>query len=301
MKYRFILNGRKELEDMRKDIFAQLETIKKNSAITYDIETYVTTGMGDATRFVYVYCDLHPNEEVCFVACGGNGTVNEVASGIVGFKNKSLGVLAYGLCNDFSHYYSEHSFKDVAALLKGTPTPIDIMKVNDNYFINVCNIGFNSVVCSSAIRMEDAKIIKPYYLGIIYAILTARFNNISVYVDGEKIGGRKLLTCELSNGKFIGGEFTCAPKARMDDGLIDVTFVKPMFLSTFVKALSLYSTGSFLEHPKYSRKFIYRQVRRVEVKAKRLIELCLDGEMLPGKNFVIEVLPKAITLILPSK
>lgn len=301
MKYKFILNGRKELEDMRKDILAQLDTIKNDSALSYDIDTYVTTGMGDATRFVYVYCDLHPNEEVCFVACGGNGTINEVASGIVGFKNKSLGVLAYGLCNDFSHYYSEYNFQDVAALLKGTPTKIDIMKVNDNYSINVCNIGFNSVVCSSAMRMEDAKFIKPYYLGIAYAVLTARFNRITIIVDGEKIGGRRLLTCELANGKYIGGEFTCAPKAYTDDGLIDVTFTKPMPLLTFIKTLPVYSAGTFLEDPKYSKRFIYRQARRIEVKSKRLIELCLDGEMLPGKNFVIEILPKAITLILPSK
>lgn len=285
---------------MQESLSAQLEKIRRDGKITAQIDTYVTLGPGDATRFVYVYCDLHPAEEVCFVACGGNGTLNEVASGMVGFPNKSLAIISYGACNDFIKYYPQYDFTSVEAIFRGTPVDIDILKVNDNYAINVCNFGFDSVVCSTAINYASSKHLNPYYIGIAKALLTARFNRISVKVDGEKIGGRRMLLCALANAKYVGGEFNCAPMAKIDDGKIEVIFVPTMSLLTFFKMLPVYAAGKCQEHPTFSKKIIYRQAAHVEVASKRLIELCLDGEMLPGKTFSIDVLPNAIKLVLPA-
>lgn len=90
MKYIYIINGRADKAPKYKELFEQL----KQNPHSYDL--YTTLGEGDATRYVRVYCDLHPNEEVCFVACGGDGIINEVASGIVGFQDKQMAILFIG-------------------------------------------------------------------------------------------------------------------------------------------------------------------------------------------------------------
>ena len=90
MKYIYIINGRADKLPQYKELYEQL----KQHAHPYDI--YTTLGVGDATRYVRVYCDLHPQEKVCFVACGGLGIINEVASGLVGFQEKQMAIIAIG-------------------------------------------------------------------------------------------------------------------------------------------------------------------------------------------------------------
>lgn len=303
MKYIFIINGRADKSDARN----QLEQMLAADAGDAQYEIYPTTGSGDGTRYTRVYCDLHPEEEVCFVACGGDGTINEVASGLIGFKNKSLAVLAVGgTGNDFIKYYcggdmkSGPDFKNVHDLLAGEERQIDIIKVNDNYSINVCNFGFDSVVASTAnSRIARGKAKNAYRFGIIKAILTGRFNRIEVSADGEKLGGHRMLLCTLANNHYVGGEFFCAPRAKNDDGLIDVCYIRAMSLVGFLQILPIYTRGEHLDHPKYGKRFTYRQAKHVEVRSKNLIELCLDGEMLPGTKFDIDIIPQATTFRIP--
>ena len=66
MKYIYIINGRADKASYYQEFFEQL---KENP---HPHEVYTTLGEGDATRYVRLYCDLHPDEEVCFVACGGS-------------------------------------------------------------------------------------------------------------------------------------------------------------------------------------------------------------------------------------
>lgn len=91
MKYIFIVNGREDKAYIRDEVQKQLNALR--TSINYEI--YATIGSGDAARYVKVFCDLHPKDVVTFVACGGDGIVNEVSSGLVGYQDtKSLAVLA---------------------------------------------------------------------------------------------------------------------------------------------------------------------------------------------------------------
>lgn len=297
MKYILIINGREDKKTMRAIIDRQLIEFKEANN-SYDIESYTTTGEGDATRYVRVYCDLHPLDHVCFIACGGDGTINEVASGMVGYENKLLAVLAYGTGNDFVKYYPNCDFKNLSTIFRSESTLIDIIKINDNYSINVCDFGFDSIVGSTANVLASKGIANPYRWGIVKALLTGRFNHISVTADDEKLGRRRLLLCTLSNNSHVGGEFLCAPYAKNDDGLIEVCYVRPMALLHFLKLMPKYKAGKHLDGQ--SRKFIYRQAKHIVVKSESLIELCLDGEMLPGTYFDITIIPKTIRLVVPK-
>lgn len=297
MKYIYIINGRADKAPKYKELFEQLKLYPH----AYDI--YTTVGEGDATRYVRVYCDLHPNEEVCFVACGGDGTINEVASGIVGFPDKQMAVLFIGGSTaDFLAYYPSRDFCSVKAMLEGTTKAIDIIKVNDSYSINVCDFGFDSTVAAHAndLIANGVKAHKAFRRGVVKALLTSRFNRIKVVVDGKRISRGLMLLCTLANGVQVGGEFRCAPNAKNDDGLIDVCYIRAMSLLRFLIIMPVYRNGEHLTHESFKRKVIYRQAREVVVSSKDIINVCLDGEILPGSVFNIKIMPKAVTLRLPQ-
>lgn len=302
MKYIFIVNGREDKSSIRQGVEAQLAALSN----VPDHSIYATRGSGDAQNHVKEYSIANPQEEVCFVACGGDGTIGEVASGLAaaaestpGISGKCMAVLAMGTGNDFVKYYPGKDFNSVSALLSATPSQIDIMKINDRYSVNVTNFGFDSVVGSTANKMAAKGVKNPYRIGIVTAILKGRFNRIDVEADGEKLGGDKMLLCTLANCHYVGGEFFCAPRAKNDDGLIDVCYIKTMSLFSFLKLLPVYTAGKHLDDPKFASRIIYRQAKKVVVTAPSTIELCLDGEMLPGTRFEVSILPKAVTLMIP--
>ena len=301
MYYIFII-GRSDMNSDTTTVDKRIEEARSTlKEYGYESECYWIKGIGDGTRKVRIYSDLHPNEKVCFVACGGDRTIGEVASGIVGFSNKCMAIIKMGETgNDFVKCFPDKDFTDIKALLKGSIKEVDIIKINDSYSLNVCDFGFDSVAGSIANEyLEDGRK-NPYEWGIARAILTARFNRIKVVADGERLGGRFMLLCAVCNGQYVGGGFRCAPLSVMDDGLMDVCFIKPLTLLGFLRLMPIYKKGVHLESKSFKNKIIYRQVKHVEVSSLKMIELCIDGEMLPGTKFSFDMLPKAVKLVLPN-
>ncbi len=307
MKYIYIINGRADKASQYSDFFAQLKEVPH----TYEV--YTTLGEGDATRYVRLYCDLHPNEEVCFVACGGNGIINGVASGLMGYleynsefriqnSKFSMAILYFaGATEDFIINYPGRNFRSVKEMLAGTVTPTDIIKVNDSYCLNVINLGFNSRVASRANELvaKGKSAHEAYIRGVINAFLTSRFNRIRVTVDGERIARGLMVLCTIANGRRVGGEFNCAPTAKTDDGLIDVCYFRAMSLVRLLMLFPLYRSGQHIGSRPGRGKVLYRQAREVVVSSRDIIDIYLDGELLPGSHFEMKILPRALPLRLP--
>ena len=309
MKYIYIVNGRADKAPQYKEFYDQLKEIP------HPYEVYTTMGEGDAERYVRLYCDLHPEEEVCFVACGGNGIINSVASGLVGYAstseqaakesaNKTMAVLYFaGATEDFIINFPGRNFRSVKEMLDGEVTPIDVIQVNDSYCLNVCNIGFNSKVASRANELVAAgkSAHQAYTRGVINAILTSRYNRIKVYVDGQRIARGPMVLCTFANGMRVGGEFNCAPTAKMDDGLIDVCYFNAMSLLRLLLLIDHYRKGDHIGSKAGGKKVIFRQAREVTITSKDLIDIYIDGEQLPGSQFHLKILPGALPLRLPKK
>lgn len=298
MKYIFIVNGRADMVDR---IDAELEKQLKGVDIDYDV--YHTEGVGDGIRYVRIYCDLHPEEEVCFVACGGSGTTDEVASGIVGFKNKSMAILAYGSTNDLTKYYPDRDFKSLSRILSGENTLIDIVKLNDNYSLNVACVGFDAMVSyvSNAYIIAGMPGVKAFRKGVVDCLLSHRRNNVVVTADGERLNRKRLLLCTMSNASWCGGQYFCAPRAKVDDGLIEVCLFKTCTLLEFLIMMSFYEKGTHLESPFCRKRLVYRRARHLELDSKSLIMVGLDGETFAASHFDVDIVPKAINLVLPAK
>ena len=91
-------------------------------------EFYVTQGPQNATAYIESRIAAAPDEPLCFVACGGDGTINEVASGVAGHENACFTIYPCGSGNDFVKVFGGPSrFLDMDALLAAEPAPIDIL------------------------------------------------------------------------------------------------------------------------------------------------------------------------------
>ena len=294
MTYVFVINAQPAKSGLFERIVQKLKPFKDK--IKYEL--YRTVCHRDATRFVSECCAKRPEEEICFVACGGDGTISEVAAALVGSNNKYLAVMPYGTGNDFVKYYPGHDFQSIEKLIEAKPSKIDIIKVNDRYSINVCNVGFESSVCAKANAISARGGSHSYTKGLLLSLLSDRFNKIKIAVDGQVITRSRMLLCTLANCRFVGGEYKCAPKAVNDDGLMDICLIHPIPLLKLASLLRTYREGRHLDTP---RRFLsYCRGKHVEVTSDTQTQLCLDGEILPGQRFVIDILPRAINLLVPA-
>ena len=114
MKTVFIVNPHAGTENNAAKLRSAIQALDEASSC----ELYVTQEAGDATRFVERWTEKHPGEKVRFVACGGDGTVNEVFNGAVGKPNVSVSCYPCGSGNDFVKAFGgAERFMDVGKLI----------------------------------------------------------------------------------------------------------------------------------------------------------------------------------------
>ena len=294
MLYLFIVNGRHD----KAFIMDELEPQLKGASIKYQI--YRTTGEGDATRYVHLYCDFHPEDEVCFVACGGTGTFSEVVNGVVGSRKKSVALLAYGSGNNFTLHFPERNFKSVKDLIEGEEKVSDVIKCNNDYSINVINLGFDSMAAYYGAKFILQGKDKPYLRGTMRSILFNRFNNYRIVVDGERLTRGTTMFCTIANASHYGQNYKCAPNAKIDDGIMDVEVNRSTTLLTFVIMYKYFKDGLHVTNKFCRRRMKFRDAKHVEISSKSLIYLCVDGETVASRHFDIDIVPQAVTLRLPA-
>lgn len=297
MKHVFIINPVAGFENCFNTLSNNLQGLKDS----YDITVYVTSSIKDATEFSKEFTLSHKDELVRFYSCGGDGTLNEVTNGIAGLKNASLTCYPCGSGNDFvKSVGGKEKFLDLEKLFNSQNHSIDLIKVNDIYSINVCNVGLEAHVCKVANSLKG-KTKNPYTMGIIDALFKGMKHNVHVEVDGELINpDGKLLLCTFANGGYAGGKYNCAPKYIIDDGLMEVCLVKPVSVFTLLKLIKKYEKGLHLDDKRFEKIVTYRRAEKVRLYSDKPFDLCVDGEMFIGNDFTLEVSKNAINFAIPE-
>ena len=269
-----------------------------------DYELYATKARGDAAAYVRARCEAEPEQPFRFYACGGDGTANEVLHGVVGHDNAAMTCYPCGSGNDFVKYYGgAQRFLDVDALLAGEETPIDIMRIDDRYSLNVTNFGFDAAVVRTMEKVRHKPLIggkRAYTTGIVTALFSAMKNDCTVTVDGEPINNGKMLLCTVACGSYVGGSFCCAPRSKNDDGLLEVCLVKPVSHFKFLQLMPAYTDGKHLDDPRFEKYISYRRGKSVHVSAPEGFAFSLDGELVEKNDFTIEVCPGAVRFVVPA-
>ncbi len=276
------------------------ELIDRINALDVEKEIYFTKCEKDATSYVRTYIELHGDEDVRFYACGGDGILNEVANGLIGTKAE-FAVIPCGTGNDFVKAFGGADKFDLNNVVNGTAQKLDALKVNDTYCINVCNFGFDAMVAKTANELKLKGKKNPYGGGVFKAIFTAMNNKVFVEADGELLNEKgNMLLCTLANGQYVGGQFFCAPRSKADDGLIDVCIVKVITIFKFLSILNIYTEGKHFEDKKCAKILKYRQAKKIRMHSDTDFYVCIDGEMLKGKEFNVEIVPSCINFVHPK-
>ena len=301
MKYVFIINPKAGAQDRSEELKTTVAALPQKD----QCEFYFTKSVGDATVHVKQWCDAHPGEEVRFIACGGDGTINEVFNGAAGRENVSVTCWPVGSGKDFVKVFGgSERFMDIGKLLTAPTQKLDLLKVGDRYSVNVVNFGFDTTVAIT-INQEREKTghggKSAYTKGVVKALLTSMRNEFTVTADGELLDTKgKALLCTVANGQYVGGSFKCAPRAKTDDGLLEVCLIRPISRIRFVTILGTYTEGKHLDDPKLQDIVIYRQAKKVEITAPEGFAYSLDGEIIYENKFTVEIAEGILDLAVPE-
>ena len=204
MKYVFIINPNSGKKELKEELFRQIK--KQEGKIDYQI--YTLNSAEESKELIKELCNKI-DDDIVFVACGGDGTINAVVNGVIGYDNAIVTCFPCGSGNDFVKIYGgKENFLNLDNLINGEETKIDVMRVNDRYALNVTNFGFDAEVCDIANKVRRKKIIggkRSYTTGIIISALKYMKTRCKVIADGEVLADKEILLCTVANGKYGGG------------------------------------------------------------------------------------------------
>ncbi len=234
----------------------------------------------------------------CVVACGGDGTVNEVVNGIVG-TDVSLGILPSGRGNDFARSVNIPFSPQKAAmvLLKGHKVICDLGKVNNRYFATVVTLGFDSEVAKFVYQGSGPfNGVLAYLWGVIRTL--RRYKGIDLRISGEfGVAVQKVLLVATGNTSTYGGGIKIVPNADPTDGKLDICIVRMMSIGQILKLLPSVYRGAHLNHPSI---LSYRACK-IRLETEGPMALFADGE--PVGETPVEIISSSgiIPVICPNK
>lgn len=264
----------------------------------YLLEVRVTWEAGDAARYA---AEATKEGVDVVIAAGGDGTINEIASGMFaadGSPKSALAVVPYGTANDFATGIGIPKGTPLSALqlaADGDATPIDIGKVNDRIFVNVTSGGFGAEVTANT-PPQLKQVLGGAAYSLMGVVTAAKMNPYECRFetpDGTVHEG-SLLVMAVGNGRQCGGGYQVTPNALLDDGLLDVVAIHDAEVQHFGIVLN-----ELLNLTAEENKFVtYKQVESFSLQSSRPLQLNLDGEPYLDTIFKFEVIPKSLRFIL---
>jgi len=226
---------------------------------------------------------------------GGDGTVFHF---INQYPNLQLPVALFGggNGNDFAwQLYGDISQEELFnKAMAGKSMMVDAGFCNGNYFLNGIGIGFDgSVVKSMGRKKPFLRGHAAYLYAVIKQIFFYREQEIEVFFeDGREQRGGYLMIA-AANGSRYGGGFLVAPGAKINDGLLDLVFIRKISLFKRLINLSKVERGKHLQLP-----FVDSSLgRKLGIRSNHLLDAHLDGEYMADTRFDIEIRPSKFKFI----
>ena len=274
MKHLFIINpaagSRNRAEQYQAEIHAACH------ARNLDYRIALSQGPGDCTRLALEAAQS--GEEYRIYACGGDGTLNEVAIGAAGYPNVAITVFAGGSGNDFIKLFDDHkAFFDIHRLLDADEALFDMIRCNDDLALNICCVGLDARIGNDMARYKRLPLLggfRAYLASTVVNIFRGISEHYIIDIDGHRIDGRETFVC-ICNGRFYGGGFNPVPEADPADGKLDVLVVKHLSRLQIPVMIGKYKTGRYKELGRYAR---YFRTDRVKIICDRPTPVNLDGE-----------------------
>jgi lipid kinase YegS len=262
-----------------------------------DVDVYIPWSRKDLRRFVQ---QAIKDGAQRIVAGGGDGTLNAVVNAMIrGDKRPraSLGILPLGTANDFAKGAGIDATDLTSALqlaCTGSPTKIDVGRMNDQYFINVASAGFGAEVTATT-PQEMKKLLGGMaysIMGFVKAFQLEPYEGRLILPDGVVKEGSMLIMA-VGNNRFAGGGYEVAPQAILTDGLLDVAVVSGLRLDNLSRVVEE------MKHPANPRNehLLYHQLSAFTIETEKPLHVNLDGEPIKGTHFEFRCIPEALSLV----
>lgn len=312
MKFAFIVNpasGQGNHDDS--DVVAGLKKLIDEGRD--DIKYYFTEGQLDASVLADAIAKAAAPEDIVIVACGGDGTIQEVAGGVYGNDNAILGVYPCGSGNDFIRALGGNDaapkYRDFEKLLKGVPMDMDVMRMtyetesgtDSRIVVNGINIGFDG---NTAIKAHELKTLPgvsgtlSYVLAVAVNFIGKRGENLKVFADDKEIYDGPLLLSTVANGGFCGGGFESCPNADITDGLAEVLVIRDLPRRRLPSLIPKYMKGKLFQIKNIEDIAVYTRAKKVRVEPNNgEMRFVADGEEFKTRGIEVEMLEKAIRVL----
>jgi lipid kinase YegS len=294
-RVRILLHGKAAA---RQDIRDAVNAVRAEG---HHIEVRVTWEAGDTQRLVR---EAVAEGVEAVVAGGGDGTINEVVTGL--FQSTpsidtrpSLGILPLGTANDFAR--SCHIPLDPAPALglvvSSAPSPMDIVRVGDRFLINVATGGFGPKITVET--SEDLKKVlggAAYFVTGVTKLKTLAAEKARFRGPGFEWSGAYPILA-IGNARQAGGGNVLCPEALINDGLLDVRILPDIPEAERNQALQeLLSEGEAA----IERRVVQARIPWVEIEADEPLHINLDGEPMNEKRYRFEIDAGSLRLHLPA-
>jgi diacylglycerol kinase (ATP) len=262
-----------------------------------------TLGPGDATTYareaVADHCDLA-------VAVGGDGTLGEVANGLVG-SDCGLGVLPVGTGNVWAHMLglpvwspsNRNALVDAArVLVEGQSHYIDLGKIGDRHFVLWTGIGLDAEVAQGVEPHRDIRRNLgnfTYWVTTIALTLGMRGTRATVVIDDKAVRQRAFLIL-VTNAQLYAASWCVAPQAQLDDGMLDVYIFKGRSIIDVLRHVIMIALGKHRQDPQVET---FRG-RRIEIRGEKSLPLHVDGEPHGHTPVTISVVPRSLRVVVPA-
>ena len=294
MKVRAILNPRAGVAPG-----AARRAVERGRGSWKDYVVYMTREPGHATELAREAADAQAN---LVIAVGGDGTVNEVARGLLG-SEAALGIVPVGSGNGLARALRLplRPGRALAALESGVRRRIDVGRLNGGLFLNVAGIGFDAAVGAAfqrAGRRGNRRGLLRYLRLSLAEVLAYRPQAIVLEANEERQSLEPFMVT-FANGPQYGSGAVINPGARLDDGRLEVvSFDYDGSVLAILGAAPRLFLGGLENQPRYRRLATTRAV----VTARSPLEVHRDGDPAePAERIDVELVPRALDVIVPAE
>ena len=275
MKHLFIINPAAGSRDRTKDYSVAIHEICSAKNLDYRIE--VSKAPGECTRIAREAAET--GEEVRLYACGGDGTLNEVAAGAAGYPNAAVTVFSGGSGNDFVKLFNEpKAFFDLERLLDAEVAEFDMIRCNGDLALNICSVGLDARIGTDVASYKRIPLLqgfRAYAASTVVNVVKGIAEHYIVEVNGETIDGEHTFVC-VCNGRYYGGGFNPVPEADPADGWLDVLLVKKVSRVQVPVVIGKYKDGRYAELPQLVR---HLRTKELKIRCDKASPINLDGEL----------------------
>lgn len=299
MRHIFIINPTAGKRDCTIELMEMAKGLEARHHLTVDC--ILTKNKGYATEVTRSIAAS--GEDVRFYACGGDGTANEVANGIVGRENAAMTCIPIGTGNDFLKNFGDMVplFRDAENLWNGPQFPLDAIECNGRCALTIACSGFDAQVADDVHRFGKSPLLGGQ--GSYIASLAVNFlfrglgHSWTITLDGEMLSGEFVLAA-VCNGRYYGGGFMPVAEARMDDGVLNTLVVKKVSRPTFLQFVKYYANGEYYRLPKFAKCYTAREIT-IESHGAPIVT-CLDGESLHNQKVSLRMAPGKVNFFGPA-